>query len=133
MRRWRDGAHASSDDFNAWDCLHVVNRHPTLTPAEVLSRVPRRPPHLLSLAARGLVAGDLATACAGWRAGARYGMLTQQLYFTYAYRRGWHPMMGGLWRTPRPLGAAPGGDRRRGRGGVGRPEAPVALPVAIHA
>ena len=28
----------------------------------------------------------------------RAGMLSQQIYFTYATRRGWHPMMGGIGR-----------------------------------
>ena len=35
---------------------------------------------------------------------ARYGMLTQQVYFTYSERRGWHPMLGGIWQIRRPLG-----------------------------
>ena len=34
----------------------------------------------------------------GLPATTRAGMLTQQLYFTYATRRGWHPMMGGIWQ-----------------------------------
>jgi radical SAM superfamily enzyme YgiQ (UPF0313 family) len=85
-------------DFNAWDCLHVVNRHPTLTPAEVYREY--------CDAHRGFytwkrLLWSLATGygVAGLSPAARYGMLTQQLYYTYAYRRGWHPMMGGIWRV----------------------------------
>ena len=84
-------------DFNAWDCLHIVNRHPTLTPAEVYREYCDA--HRAFYRWRR-VAWSLATGY-GVRelgAAARYGMLVQQLYFTYAYRRGWHPMMGGLWR-----------------------------------
>jgi len=33
---------------------------------------------------------------------ARAGMLAQQIYFTYANRRGFHPMMGGIWRRRTP-------------------------------
>ena len=85
-------------DFNAWDCLHVVNRHPTLTPAEVYREY--------CDAHRGFytwtrLLWSLATGygVAGLSPAARYGMLTQQIYYTYAYRRGWHPMMGGIWRV----------------------------------
>jgi radical SAM superfamily enzyme YgiQ (UPF0313 family) len=85
------------NDFNHWDCLHVINRHPTLTPREVYQEY--------RAADRGFytwrrLAWALATyyRVPGLTAAARYGMLTQQLYYTYAYRRGWHPMMGGIWR-----------------------------------
>jgi radical SAM superfamily enzyme YgiQ (UPF0313 family) len=84
-------------DFNHWDCLHVINQHPTLTPREVYREY--------CAAHRGFytwrrLAWALATSyrVPGLTAAARYGMLTQQLYYTYAYRRGWHPMMGGIWR-----------------------------------
>jgi radical SAM superfamily enzyme YgiQ (UPF0313 family) len=84
-------------DFNHWDCLHVVNRHPVLTPDEVYQEY--REAHRAFYTWRRL-AWALATyyGVPGLSAAARYGMLTQQVYFTYAYRRGWHPMMGGLWR-----------------------------------
>jgi radical SAM superfamily enzyme YgiQ (UPF0313 family) len=84
-------------DFNHWDYLHVVNRHPILTRREVY--------HEYCAAHRGFytwrrLAWALATyyRVPGLTAAARYGMLTQQLYYTYAYRRGWHPMTGGIWR-----------------------------------
>jgi radical SAM superfamily enzyme YgiQ (UPF0313 family) len=85
-------------DFNHWDCLHVINRHPTLSPDEVYREY--------CAAHRGFytwrrLAWSLATyyGVPGLSPAARYGMLTQQVYYTYAYRRGWHPMMGGIWRT----------------------------------
>ena len=85
-------------DFNAWDCLHIVNRHPTLTPAEVYREYCDA--HRRFYTWKRLF-WSLATGyrVAGLSAAARYGMLTQQLYYTYAYRRGWHPMMGGIWRV----------------------------------
>ncbi len=85
-------------DFNSWDCLHVVNKHPTLSPAEVYREYCEA--HRAFYTWRRL-AWSLATyhGVAGLRAPARYGMLMQQIYYTYAYRRGWHPMMGGIWRV----------------------------------
>ncbi|MGH7789540.1 MAG: B12-binding domain-containing radical SAM protein [Candidatus Binatia bacterium] len=84
-----------SGDFNDWDCLHIVNRHPTLTRAEVYREYcdAHRTFYGWRRLAGALLGGDR-----GLSATARWGMLTQQVYYTYAYRRGWHPMMGGLWR-----------------------------------
>jgi radical SAM superfamily enzyme YgiQ (UPF0313 family) len=84
-------------DFNSWDCLHVINRHPTLSPAEVYREYCEA--HRAFYTWRRL-AWSLATyyGVAGLSPPARYGMLTQQIYYTYAHRRGWHPMMGGIWR-----------------------------------
>jgi radical SAM superfamily enzyme YgiQ (UPF0313 family) len=89
------------DDFNHWDCLHVINQHPTLTPGEVYREYCTA--HRSFYTWRRL-AWALATyyRVPGLTAAARHGMLTQQLYYTYAYRRGWHPMMGGIWRRRNP-------------------------------
>jgi len=85
-------------DFNSWDCLHVVHKHPSLTTAEVYREYCEA--HRAFYRWRRL-AWSLVTyhGVPGLTKAARYGMLTQQLYYTYSYRRGWHPMMGGLWRV----------------------------------
>ncbi len=85
-------------DFNHWDCLHIINRHPTLSPDEVYREY--REAHRAFYSWRRL-AWAVATyyGVPGLSVTARYGMLTQQLYYTYAYRCGWHPMMGGIWRV----------------------------------
>ncbi len=84
-------------DFNSWDCLHVINKHPTLSPADVYREYCEA--HRAFYTWRRL-AWSLATyyGVAGLSPAARYGMLMQQIYYTYAHRRGWHPMMGGIWR-----------------------------------
>jgi radical SAM superfamily enzyme YgiQ (UPF0313 family) len=86
-----------TDDFNDWDCLHVVNRHPRLRRAEVYREycAAHRTFYGWRRLARALLTGYRVP---GLTAHARRGMLAQQLYFTYGYRRGWHPMMGGIWR-----------------------------------
>ncbi len=88
-------------DFNCWDCLHVVNQHPILSPSEVYKEYCDA--HREFYTWRRL-AWCLATyyGVPGLSFAARYGMLTQQIYYTYAYRRGWHPMMGGIWRVRDP-------------------------------
>lgn len=93
----RDGAMLERD-FNSWDCLHIVSRHPMLTPAEVYREYcdAHRTFYRWRRVAWALATGYRVP---GLCAAARYGMLVQQLYFTYAYRRGWHPMMGGIWRV----------------------------------
>lgn len=84
-------------DFNRWDCLHVVNAHPTLSRAEVYREY--RAAHRAFYSWRRL-AWSIATfhRVQGLSHDARYGALIQHLYYTYAYRRGWHPMLGGIWR-----------------------------------
>ena len=98
-----DYEHALADggivehDFNCWDCSHVVGRHPSMTPVEVYKEY--RDAHRTFYTWRRL-AWCLTTyyGIRGLSPMARYGMLIQHVYYTYAYRRGWHPMMGGLWR-----------------------------------
>lgn len=84
-------------DFNAWDCLHIVNRHPTLSAAEVYREYCDAHRRFYTWRRLGWA---LATGYGvrGLSPAARSGMLIQQVYYTYAYRRGWHPMMGGIWR-----------------------------------
>jgi len=84
-------------DFNSWDCLHVINAHPTLTPAEVYREYCDAHRYFYTWRR---VAWSVGTyhAMPGLSPAARYGMMVQQLYYTYSYRRGWHPMMGGIWR-----------------------------------
>lgn len=34
----------------------------------------------------------------------RHGpLVTHNVYYTYAVRRGWHPMIGGVWRRTSPV------------------------------
>ena len=84
-------------DFNAYDSTHVVHAHPRLS-AEALAHEYRDAYRHFFTWRR--LAWSLATfhAVPGLPAATRAGMLTQQLYFTYATRRGWHPMIGGIWR-----------------------------------
>jgi hypothetical protein len=84
-------------DFNAYDSTHVVHAHPRLSAAELAREYRDAYRHFFTWRR---VAWSLATfhRVPGLRGATRGGMLTQQLYFTYATRRGWHPMMGGIWR-----------------------------------
>jgi radical SAM superfamily enzyme YgiQ (UPF0313 family) len=84
-------------DWNAYDTTHFIRRHPILSREELAREYAdayrtfysgRR--LLWSLATLHRVP-DL-----GWSA--RLGMLTQQLYYGYATRSGWHPMLGGIGR-----------------------------------
>ena len=87
-------------DFNAYDSTHVVHAHPRLSAAQLAEEY--RDAYRSFFTWRRL-GWSLATfhAVAGLPAATRAGMLTQQLYFTYATRRGWHPMIGGIWRQTR--------------------------------
>jgi len=84
------------EDFNAYDSTHVVHAHPRLS-REGLAREYRDAYRHFFTWRR--LAWSLATVhrMPGLRALSRAGMLTQQVYFTYATRRGWHPMIGGIW------------------------------------
>jgi hypothetical protein len=42
---------------------------------------------------------------------ARSGMVTHTAYYTYSLRRGWHPMLGGVWRRRRLVRRDASGDR----------------------
>lgn len=87
----------TDDDFNAYDSTHVVHAHPRLSPEQLAREYRDAYRHFFTWRR---VAWSLATGhrVPGLPAASRTGMLTQQLYFTYATRRGWHPMIGGIWR-----------------------------------
>jgi len=87
----------SSDDFNLYDSTHAVRRHPRLTAAEIEREYAQawRAFYSWRRLAWSLASGYRV---AGLGAATRAGMLSQQVYFTYATRRGWHPMMGGIGR-----------------------------------
>jgi radical SAM superfamily enzyme YgiQ (UPF0313 family) len=91
------GARLTSDDFNLYDSTHCVQRHPVMTPVEIEREYADAYRHFYSW--RRLT-WSLATfyRMPGLAAAARSGMLTQQLYFTYASRNGMHPMIGGIGR-----------------------------------
>ncbi len=84
-------------DFNAYDSTHFVARHPRLSRAQLAREYADA---YRTFYDWRRLAWSLAT---GYRRrgldwNARLGMLAQQLYFTYATRGGWHPMMGGIGR-----------------------------------
>jgi radical SAM superfamily enzyme YgiQ (UPF0313 family) len=85
------------DDFNLYDSTHSVQTHPRLTPAEIEREYREAYRHFYTWRR---LAWSLATyhRMPGLGSAARAGMLTQQVYFTYAARRGQHPMIGGIWR-----------------------------------
>jgi radical SAM superfamily enzyme YgiQ (UPF0313 family) len=84
-------------DFNNYDSARFVSTHPRLTAAELQREY--RDAYRTFYSWRRLV-WSLVTlhGVAGLAPAARYGMLAQQLYYTYSDRRGWHPMLGGIWR-----------------------------------
>jgi radical SAM superfamily enzyme YgiQ (UPF0313 family) len=84
-------------DFNWYDSDHVVSQHPTMTAEEILQayqdayRLFYSPWRMFKNTAtfsggRGL----------NWEA--RDSMTREFLYWGYSYRRGRHPMLGGLWK-----------------------------------
>lgn len=84
-------------DFDHYDSTHFVASHPRLTPEELAHEYREAWRTFYSWKR---LAWSVATfhRVAGLSRNSRYGMLTHQIYFTYAERRGWHPMMGGIWR-----------------------------------
>jgi hypothetical protein len=92
----------TSDDFDRYDSTHVVVRHPSLDAVMLADEY--RAAYRAFYGWRHL-AWCLATghAVPGLRAPARLGMLTHTVYYTYATRRGWHPMLGGVWRRRSPV------------------------------
>ena len=83
-------------DFNSFDSHHFVSSHPRLTLPELKREYRDAYRHFYTWhrLAWSVSTGHRMTGL-GWNA--RIGMLTQQIYFTYASRRGRHPMMGGIW------------------------------------
>ncbi|MGH7786005.1 MAG: hypothetical protein ACRERC_04010, partial [Candidatus Binatia bacterium] len=93
----RAAGRITDHDFNAYDSTHVVHAHPRLS-ADELAREYRDAYRCFFTWRR--LAWSIATfhRMPGLSPLSRAGMLTQQFYFTYATRRGWHPMIGGIWR-----------------------------------
>lgn len=92
----RDGT-IFDKDFNNYDSTQFVSKHPLMT-AHQLQREYRDAYRAFYSWKR--LGWSLATVhgVPGLSRTSRYGMLAQQLYFTYSDRRGWHPMLGGIWR-----------------------------------
>jgi len=89
-------------DFDRYDSTHFVLRHPTLDRATLAREYAE--------AWRGFYTWRRLSWCLGtWHqvpglgAAARAGMVSHHLYYTYATRRGWHPMIGGVWRRRSPV------------------------------
>lgn len=116
--------HIVDDDFDRYDSTHVVVRHPTLDAAELAReyREAYRAFYAWSRLARSLATGHAAP---GLGRAARLGMLTHNLYYTYADRRGWHPMLGGVWRRRSPVRREVVSDDDAARRYLGGPAAPT--------
>lgn len=84
-------------DWNAYDTTHFVRRHPALSRAE-LEREYRDAYRTFYSFRRLAWSAATLHRVAGLGMPARTGMLAQQLYYGYASRRGWHPMLGGILR-----------------------------------
>jgi hypothetical protein len=87
----------TNHDFNDYDSMHYAGTHPLLTTEEI-HREYRDAWHTFYSWKRlgwSLVTGHHVR---GLALPSRLGMLVQQLYFTYAARCGWHPMLGGIGR-----------------------------------
>jgi radical SAM superfamily enzyme YgiQ (UPF0313 family) len=84
-------------DFNNYDSAQFVSTHPRLSPAQLQCEY--RDAYRTFYSWRRL-AWSLSTLhrVALLSPAARYGMLAQQIYYTYSERRGRHPMLGGIWR-----------------------------------
>jgi radical SAM superfamily enzyme YgiQ (UPF0313 family) len=84
-------------DFNWYDSDHMVFRHPTMTAEEVLKAY--RDAYTTFYSPWRMLK-NTATFSAGrglnWEA--RDSMTREFLYWGYSYRRGRHPMLGGLWK-----------------------------------
>jgi radical SAM superfamily enzyme YgiQ (UPF0313 family) len=84
-------------DFNWYDSDHMVFRHPTMTADEVLKAYRDA---YTTFYSPWRMAKNLVTFAGGrglnWEA--RDSMTREFLYWGYSYRRGRHPMLGGLWR-----------------------------------
>ena len=84
-------------DFNWYDSDHMVFRHPTMSEEEVLKAY--REAYRIFYSPWRMVK-NLVTFAGGrglnWEA--RDSMTREFLYWGYSYRRGRHPMLGGLWK-----------------------------------
>jgi hypothetical protein len=84
-------------DFDHYDTQHFVGTHPHLSAAAVVREY--RDAYRTFYTWRRL-AWSAATLhrVASLTLASRLGMLSQHVYYTYAERRGRHPMLGGIWR-----------------------------------
>lgn len=85
------------NDWNSYDTTHFVRRHAVLSRAE-LEREYRDAYRTFYSFRRMAWSAATLHAVAGLSWPARTGMAAQQLYYGYASRRGWHPMLGGILR-----------------------------------
>lgn len=84
-------------DWNAYDTTHFVRRHDALSREDLVREYNDAYRTFYSLRR---LSWSLTTLhrVSGLSMPARLGMLAQQLYYGYASRRGWHPMLGGVGR-----------------------------------
>src|SRR5262249_11316501 len=80
-----------------YDTTHFVRRHDALSRTQLEREYADA---YRSFYSARRIAWSAATLhrVAGLSWSARAGMLAQQLYYTYASRSGWHPMLGGIGR-----------------------------------
>ena len=89
-------------DFNWYDSDHVVLHHPRMTAEEVYKAY--RDAYTTFYSIPRVIKNTLT--CAGGRGlswEARDSMVREFVFWAYSYRRGRHPMLGGLWRIKDPL------------------------------
>jgi radical SAM superfamily enzyme YgiQ (UPF0313 family) len=93
----------TSDDFNLYDSTHCVQTHGCMSREQIEQEYADAYRHFYTWRR---LAWSLATfyRVPGLTTATRSGMLTQQFYFTYATRRGMHPMIGGIGRLLDPDG-----------------------------
>jgi radical SAM superfamily enzyme YgiQ (UPF0313 family) len=88
-------------DFNWYDSDHVVSHHPTMTTAEIYQAY--RDACTTFYSPWRVVKNTLTFACGrGLNFAGRDSMTREFLYWAYSYRRGRHPMVGGVWKLHDP-------------------------------
>lgn len=88
-------------DFNWYDSDHVVSHHPTMSAEEILRAY--REAYTTFYSPWRIVKNTLTFAGGrGLNCEARDSMTREFLYWSYSYRRGRHPMIGGLWKLHDP-------------------------------
>ncbi|MSQ47896.1 MAG: radical SAM protein [Deltaproteobacteria bacterium] len=84
-------------DFNWYDSDHMVFRHPVMTHAEVLNSY--RDAYTTFYSPWRMLKNTMTfSGGRGLNWEARDSMTREFLYWGYSYRRGRHPMLGGLWK-----------------------------------
>jgi len=88
-------------DFNWYDSDHVVSHHPTMSAEEVYQAY--RDAYTTFYAPWRILKNTLTfSGGRGLNFEARDSMTREFLYWSYSYRRGRHPMIGGLWKLYDP-------------------------------